>query len=304
MLLPSSDATCSAPPSWSESDRLAALDRYAVLDTGREPVFDEVAELAADLLEAPIAVVNFIAADRQWFKAEVGINADTLPLDVSICRHAILQSEVLVVPDLRDDARFSNNPLVTAAEGLRFYAGALLETPEGLPLGTVCVLDTAPRPEGLSARQVRALRALAAQTMAHLELRRSAAAVRESEARFRNMADHAPVMMWVTDQSGVCTYLNRRWYEFTGQTQDAAEGYGWLEVTILTTRPARRKRSGRPTRSASLSGSNTGCGRRTDAIAGPSTPPLLVSGMAASTSVTSAPSSTSMSAARRRTGCA
>ncbi len=228
---PRSDDICSAPVSWSESDRLAALDRYAVLDTGREPVFDEVAELAADLLDAPVAVVNFIAADRQWFKAEVGINADTLPLDVSICRHAILQSEVLVVPDLREDARFSGNPLVTSADGLRFYAGALLSTPEGLPLGTVCVLDTLPRPEGLSARQIRALRALAAQTMAHLELRRSAAALRESESRFRDMADHAPVMIWVADPSGACTYLNRRWYEFTGQTRAEAEGFGWLDAT-------------------------------------------------------------------------
>jgi PAS domain S-box-containing protein len=228
---PLPDVACSDPPRWSETERLAALDRYAVLDTGREPVFDEVAELAADLLDAPVAVVNFIAADRQWFKAEVGINADTLPLDVSICRHAILQSDVLVVPDLREDPRFENNPLVTAADGLRFYAGALLETPEGLPLGTVCVLDTAPRPDGLSPRQLRALRALAAQTMAHLELRRSAAALRESEARFREMADDAPVMMWVTDPSGVCTYLNRRWYEFTGQTPEEAEGYGWLDAT-------------------------------------------------------------------------
>lgn len=228
---PRPEIACSAASFWSESDRLAALDRYAILDTGREPVFDDVAELAADLLDAPMAVVNFIAADRQWFKAEVGINADTLPLDVSICRHAILQPGVLVVPDLRDDPRFANNPLVTTADGLRFYAGALLETPEGLPLGTVCVLDSAPRPEGLSPRQLRALRALAAQTMAHLELRRSAASLRESEARFRDMADHAPVMMWVTDPSGFCTYLNRRWYEFTGQTREEAEGYGWLDAT-------------------------------------------------------------------------
>ncbi|HEV7251834.1 MAG TPA: PAS domain S-box protein [Mesorhizobium sp.] len=169
----------SAPPEdcrdglWSEADRLAALGRYAILDTGREPAFDDIATLAADILEAPIAVVNFIAADRQWFKAELGIGVNTLPLDVSICRHAILQPGVMVVPDLSQDPRFANNPLVTAAKGLRFYAGALLETPEGLPLGTVCVLDTKPRPEGVSERQRRALRVLAQQAMAQLELRRS-----------------------------------------------------------------------------------------------------------------------------------
>jgi PAS domain S-box-containing protein len=162
-------------PAWDEAERVAALERYAILDTGREAAFDEVAELAADLLDAPIAVVNFIASDRQWFKAEVGIGQDELPLDVSICRHAILQPGVLIVPDLTKDARFAHNPLVTAAGGLRFYAGALLETPDGLPLGTVCVLDTKPRSEGVSERQARALKALATQTMAHLEVRRAEA---------------------------------------------------------------------------------------------------------------------------------
>ena len=85
-------------PDWDEEARLAALDRYAILDTGRESNFDDIAELAADILDAPIAVVNFIAADRQWFKAEKGIGQDSLPLDVSICRYAILQPGVFVVP--------------------------------------------------------------------------------------------------------------------------------------------------------------------------------------------------------------
>ena len=176
-------APCSGTPDWTEAERLAALDRYAILDTGREPAFDDVAALAADLLDAPIAVVNLIAADRQWFKAEVGIGADTLPLDVSICRHALLQTGVFVVSDLTADPRFDSNPLVHVADGLRFYAGALLETPEGLPLGTVCVLDTRPRPQGLSERQSRALKVLASQTMARLELRRSEAVAKVERAR-------------------------------------------------------------------------------------------------------------------------
>ncbi len=166
------DVDC-AEPSWREEDRLAALERYAILDTGREAAFDEVAALAADLLDAPMAVVNLVAADRQWFKAEVGIGTDSLPLDVSICRHAILQPGVMVVPDLQLDSRFEGNPLVHVAGGLRFYAGALLETPEGLPLGTVCVLDREPRPGGINDRQRRALSMLASQAMAQIELRRA-----------------------------------------------------------------------------------------------------------------------------------
>ena len=122
-------APASCPePALNEADRLTALDRYGILDTGREAAFDDIAELAADILDAPIAVVNFIAADRQWFKAEKGIGKDSLPLDVSICRHAILQPGVFVVHDLANDVRFKSNQLVDAAGGMRFYAVSILET--------------------------------------------------------------------------------------------------------------------------------------------------------------------------------
>lgn len=162
-------------PAWTEAGRLMALDQYGILDTPREAEFDDVVRLAADTFDAPIAVVNLIADGRQWFKAEVGIGADELPLDVSICVHAILQRGVFVVPDTTKDRRFDRNPLVTGEPGLRFYAGALLETPDGLPLGTVCVLDTKPRPEGISAHQKLTLEILARQVMTQLELRRALA---------------------------------------------------------------------------------------------------------------------------------
>ena len=205
-LPPPDPASSPARPAWNEADRLAALERYAILDTPREAEFDDVARLAADIFEAPIAVVNLIAAGRQWFKAEVGIGADELPLDVSICAHAILQAGVFVVPDLTRDDRFACNPLVTPASGLRFYAGALLETPEGLPLGTVCVLDTKPRPEGIDARQTLTLEVLARQVMTQLELRRAvserdrrSAALAESEERLRLAVENADVGFWDVD---------------------------------------------------------------------------------------------------------
>ena len=182
------DCAAVHPGRWSEADRLAALERYAILDTPLEPLFDELVDLAADVCETPIAVVNFIADERQWFKAEKGIGARELPLDVSICRHAILQPGLFVVPDLTQDERFANNPLVTQAGGLRFYAGALLESPDGFPLGTLCVLDTRPRPAGLGARQARVLTALAQQAMSELELRRNIA---ERELAERAMREHA-----------------------------------------------------------------------------------------------------------------
>ena len=154
---------------------MAALEAYAILDTPREAMFDDLVELAADVCDAPIAVINFIADERQWFKAEKGIGARELPLDVSICRFALLQPGLFVVPDLSLDERFHDNPLVNHEGGLRFYAGALLETADGLPLGTVCILDTEPRSGGLGERQGRALTSLARHVMSELDLRRAVA---------------------------------------------------------------------------------------------------------------------------------
>ncbi len=168
------------PASWSEAERIAALESYAILDTPREPDFDDLVRLAAETFGAPIAVVNLVSTDRQWFKAELGIGERELPLDVSICAHAILQNDVMVVPDTRADERFAANPLVAAEGGLRFYAGALLRSASGLPIGTVCVLDRVPRPEGITAHQRLVLEVLARQVLTQLELRR---ALREQEQR-------------------------------------------------------------------------------------------------------------------------
>lgn len=182
---------------WDEQDRLAALDRYRILDTPTEPDFDDIVRLAADTFGAPIAVVNLIASGRQWFKAEVGIGARELPLDVSICAHAILQNDTMVVPDTRLDERFVRNPLVTAADGLRFYAGALLKTQEGLPIGTVCVLDREPRPQGITDHQRLTLEVLARLAMNQLEMRRviehqhAHGAQLEAEMRDRKSAEAA-----------------------------------------------------------------------------------------------------------------
>jgi GAF domain-containing protein len=162
-----------ATPSWNEADRFGALLRYQILDTPPEPDFDNITRVAALVCKAPIAVVNLIADTRQWFKSEIGLGVRETPLDVSICAKAILQPGLFVVPDTTKDPRFDCNPLVTGEPYLRFYAGARLDTPEGLPLGTVCILDYAPRPEGLTGEQAEILLALARQTMTHLELRKA-----------------------------------------------------------------------------------------------------------------------------------
>lgn len=158
-----------APPAGDyEQQRLSALRRYGILDTEREAAFDDLAKLAGYLCEAPISVINFIDQDRQWFKAEVGLGIRQTELDVSICAHAILQKDFFVVPDTLEDPRFANNPLVTGEPYLRFYAGALLETSDGYPLGTFCVLDYKPRQ--LTQEQIDLLSTLARQVMMQLEL--------------------------------------------------------------------------------------------------------------------------------------
>ena len=128
-----------------QEERLSVLRSYGVLDTPREADFDEIVALASAICETPISVVNIRDAERQWFKAEVGLGVRETPLESSLCSHPILESDFQDVPDTLDDARMCDNPLRLADDGLRFYAGALLMTSGGLPIGTLCVLDTKPR---------------------------------------------------------------------------------------------------------------------------------------------------------------
>jgi signal transduction histidine kinase len=155
----------------NEAERLQALRSYGILDTPIEPAFDDITRIASYVCQTPISVVNLIDEGRQWFKSEIGLGARQTPLDNSICAHAILEHSFLEVPDTTKDPRFECNPLVTGAPHLRFYAGALLRTPDGLPLGTVCVLDTKPRQ--LTAEQREVLAALARQVMSQMEFRRA-----------------------------------------------------------------------------------------------------------------------------------
>jgi two-component sensor histidine kinase len=157
-------------PSWTESDRLVALRSYRILGTPPEPTFDELVQLAASTCQAPIALISLIDEGRQWFKAEVGLGVRETPLDRSICLSAMLRPGLTIVPDLTEDPRFAHNPLVAGEPYLHFYAGAVLETPAGVPLGALCVLDHVPR--ALTQEQASTLTVLARQVMSQLELRR------------------------------------------------------------------------------------------------------------------------------------
>jgi two-component sensor histidine kinase len=177
----------------AEAHRLAALRSYGILDTPREADFDEVVQVASAVCGTPISVINLIDQGRQWFKAEVGLGVRETPIDSSICAHAILQPDLFIVPDTTLDHRFCGNALVVGDPHLRFYAGALLETPEGFPLGTVCVLDYKPRE--LDETQKAFLRLMANQVMKLLELRRVAAAERSSRLQAEAMVQEKETLM-------------------------------------------------------------------------------------------------------------
>jgi two-component sensor histidine kinase len=160
-------------PPQSETDRLATLRSYRVLDTPPEPAFDDLVQLAAHTCQTPVALISLIDDRRQWFKAEVGLGIRETSLDRSVCLTAMLRPGLTIVPDLTEDPRFARNPLVTGEPHLRFYAGAVLKTPDGVPLGTLCVLDCMPR--DLTEEQASTLTVLARQVMSQLELRRAIA---------------------------------------------------------------------------------------------------------------------------------
>jgi len=160
-----------APPTLDEAARLKALYDYDLLDTEAEKIFDDLTQLAAKICDTPITLISLVDADRQWFKSKVGLDAEETSRDIAFCAHAIHQKEIFEVEDTLLDERFCDNPLVTSAPNIRFYAGTPLVSHNGHAIGTLCVIDD--KPNKLTEIQRQALEVLGRSVISQMELRKN-----------------------------------------------------------------------------------------------------------------------------------
>jgi diguanylate cyclase (GGDEF)-like protein/PAS domain S-box-containing protein len=212
-----------APPTSNEEERIALLHALELLDSPPEAVFDRITRLAAQVMKVPIAVVSLIDRDRQWFKSRVGLDVNETPRDYAFCAHAIHHPEPLVVPDALQDSRFEDNPLVHGSPHIRFYAGTPLFSSNGVALGTLCIIDRAPRvPTDEEMHALADLAALAQREILQREAThlsqsisdRSSQAVADSDARFQATFEQAAVGIAIVGLDGRWTRVNHRLCEF------------------------------------------------------------------------------------------
>ncbi|MDB5747549.1 MAG: diguanylate cyclase [Massilia sp.] len=229
-------------PAPDEQDRLNALKSYAILDTPRETDFDQLARLAAQVCQTPIAKITFVDERRQWFKASVGLDMAWTDRAIAFCAHAIAGTELFLVADACDDPRFAHNPLVTGETGIRFYAGMPLVSPDGFALGTVSVIDRVPRT--LTAAQTAALSTLARQVMVVLEYRRLVGSVTDDSARTQSELERDKLYkekmqllaftgegIWGVDSSGRCTFASEAAARMLGYAVHEMVGKSMHELT-------------------------------------------------------------------------
>ncbi|MGH6848011.1 MAG: PAS domain S-box protein [Methylocella sp.] len=216
----------------NESDRLAAVRRYDILDTPPDGACDRITAIAARLFNVPIAIISVVDHDRIWFKSRHGVSATEIGRDPGLCASVIFRNEPLILPDAKLDPHALANPLVAGEFGLRFYAGVPLRTTDGFNLGTLCVIDKEPRE--VSTEEIAQLKDLASVVMDQLELRLAArkneeATHQRAEAaqRFLFMAETMPQKMFTATATGDVDYFNPQWTKFTGLPFEQIRDWGW-----------------------------------------------------------------------------
>ena len=211
------------PPTPSnESSRLAALLRFELLDTPAEAMFDNITALAAQICETPIALISLVDTERQWFKSRQGLDARETPRELAFCAHAINGETLFEVENALLDPRFRDNPLVTGAPDIRFYAGMPLADSEGHNLGTLCVIDRQPRQ--LSVQQKGALKLLAQQAINLFELRLQTWQQQEQAALHKAILSSVGTAVLITDMAGVIRQASPGVLPLLGYEVDALVG--------------------------------------------------------------------------------
>jgi len=241
------------PP--NEEERLRALRRYRILDTAPEETFDELTALASHICDTPMALISLIDEKRQWFKSKQGLRVNETPREISFCTHAILKDELFMVSDTLQDPRFADNPLVTSEPNIRFYADMPVVDGEGHALGTVCVLDRAPKT--LTESQIRSLRILrnlvTRLIVVQKALREHSALEDEIRGRLRaiatreqTMADSLiqtlPGVFYVFDESGRFVRWNDNFERITGYSAEEIAKMSPMDLVAPEDMPAVKER--------------------------------------------------------------
>ncbi len=227
-----------------ELQRLKALTALRILDTAPEAIFDHLTNVAARAFNAPIALISLVDTDRQWFKACIGLDTRETGRDVAFCDYAIRSGGAMVIPDATQDARFRDNPLVTGAPHIRFYAGAPLTLSTGERLGTLCIIDSHPRSD-FNAQDRALLEAMAGSVTAALEMRRDisafAALERERDRKKELLAQAETIAglgRWSLDAATRTTTWSPQLYKIFGLDPDSPSP--GLQATLDTYQPEDR----------------------------------------------------------------
>ncbi|MEJ6980616.1 PAS domain S-box protein [Pedobacter sp. P351] len=222
-----------------ELKRLDALKKYQILDTESEHQYDSIMRLASHICKTPVALISFIDDKRQWMKSIMGIDVKEAPLDIAICKTTIQNDFLLEVPDTQKDQRFANYPHVAGPDGVRFYAGHPLTTTDGINIGTICVLDYQPR--ALEQYQKDALKILANEVMAHLELaekNRELEKLLQQATSFQNLFNNSTEIHCIINSDGVIEFINDSIYSLLGYTVKEAMSKNIWDFTL----PGERER--------------------------------------------------------------
>lgn len=222
--------------------RIAAVHALDLLDSEPEPAFEDAVQLAATICSTPISLITVLDGKRQWFKSRVGLTVTETPQEQAFCAYAIIQPDLFIVEDAREDLRFEENPLVTGDPKIRFYAGMPLRTPDGYSLGTLCVIDTIPRV--LTAEQQASLKLLSHQVEAQIAMRRQMKGLRDalaattrlheqvvdSNTLFQAFMDNGPLVSYMKDAQGRMLYYNRLFAERFSITREEWIGKDDFEI--------------------------------------------------------------------------